>query len=162
MARPQRTHDRAGSSRTARSSGMPSILVRQSWLSRWSVEGHQRQRGEEMLAELAIAHPGRALAIDLERERIDEDRPAPMELHVVGAAILQAHPVLEGTALDLQGGEGGVPVLAEAPLVGIRDELDRLGPDDLVGQGRIPILRRQLFVRDQQSRGDQSRRDRTP
>ena len=34
MARPQRTHERAGSSRTARSSGMPSILVRQSWLSR--------------------------------------------------------------------------------------------------------------------------------
>src|SRR5262249_4659282 len=54
-------------------------------------QGHQGQRGQEMLAELPVAGPRHTLAIRLERERVDEDRPAPVELHVVGAAILQDH-----------------------------------------------------------------------
>ncbi len=37
------------------------------------LQAHQGQRRQEMLAELAISHPGRALPLGFEAEGIDQD-----------------------------------------------------------------------------------------
>ena len=73
-----------------------------------------------------------------------------MELHVVDAAILECHPTPERTTLDLERGQRRILVLAETPFVGIRDELDGLGPDYLVGHGRCPGRILEFLVWDQQ------------
>ncbi len=52
-------------------------------------KGHQRERRQEVLAELAVGDPRAAVLERLERERIDEDRPAIDELHVVGGCVPQ-------------------------------------------------------------------------
>ena len=101
-------------------------------------QAHQGQRGQKMLAELAVSHPGLPFLIPLERERIDEDRPPLVKLHVERAAILQRHPVVKRKPLDLQGQQGRVLVLAEAPLVRIRDQLNPVRPDHLVGVFELP------------------------
>src|SRR5262249_48632939 len=56
------------------------------------------------------------------------------------------------SALDFQRDQCGVAILAEAPLVGIRDERDRLRADHLVSQIRLPARRLELLVPDQQPR----------
>ena len=43
---------------------------------------HQRQRREEVLAELAVSDPRFAFAITLERERVNQDQPATAELEL--------------------------------------------------------------------------------
>ena len=54
---------------------------------------------------------------------------AAIELNVISAAILERQTFLEGKFLDLQGAQGGIFKLAEAPLVRIRDKWNLLGFD---------------------------------
>ena len=61
---------------------------------------HERQRRQEVLAVLAIGHPRLAFAIAFERQRVDQRGAAVHELHVVRAAVLERHAVLEGELLD--------------------------------------------------------------
>jgi len=82
-------------------------------------EAHQRQRSQKMLAELPVPGPHLPLAVNLERQGVDEDRPAGVELHVVSAAILESHAAQQSSALHFQRGERGVLKLAEAPFAGV-------------------------------------------
>ena len=86
---------------------------------------HERQRREEVLAELAVRRPWLGRLGDFEAEAVDEDRPPGVELDVVGARVAQPHSRVERARLDLEGQERGLLELREGPLVGIRDELDR-------------------------------------
>ena len=90
---------------------------------------HEGQRHQEVLAELPVGHPGRALLPRLEGERVDEDRPAALELDVVGAGVAQGHAPAERALLQLEGEQRRVPELPERPLVWVGDEVDGLGPE---------------------------------
>ena len=59
----------------------------------------ERQRCQEMLAELAIGKPWLPLFIVLERERVDQYRTAASKLHVVGGRVFQNHIVPERHSL---------------------------------------------------------------
>ena len=116
---------------------------------------HQGQRREEVLAELAVGDPGLPLGIRLERERVDEDGLRAAELDVEPAGVLQRHPPRHGPSLDLQRRQRRRLELAEAPLVGVADERDRLGRDHLV---RRPLDVRGLvglLMRDEEAGVDQ-------
>ena len=86
---------------------------------------HQRQRRQEMLAHLAVSHPGLAFLVLLERERIHENWRAASELNVIGACVLQAHPEGERFLLNSQcrqanrhsGGAGSRDRVAVAPQI---------------------------------------------
>ena len=52
---------------------------------------HERQRRHVEFTELAVGDPWRAGAERLERQRVDPDRPACLELHVVRRRVLQRH-----------------------------------------------------------------------
>ena len=67
-------------------------------------QAHQRERTQEMLAKLPVAGP-RLAAIDLERQSVDQERAALVELNVVPAAILERHPVQKCAALNFKGRE---------------------------------------------------------
>ena len=105
---------------------------------------HERERGEEVLAELAIGDPGRPLVGPLEREGVDEDGPAAPELDVVGGRVAEREALLERERLGVEGQEGGIPEHAERPLVRIRDEIDPLRPDDRMGRLRRRLRRRSV------------------
>ncbi len=112
---------------------------------------HERQRGEEVLAELAVGDPRRPGRGPAQRQRVDEDRPAAIELDVVRARVAELEPGLDGSSLDLEREQGRGLQLAEGPLVGIRDERDRLGPDDGERDRRIGGEREiDRLVRDQE------------
>jgi hypothetical protein len=49
--------------------------------------GHQAQRRQEMLAELAVSHPRPALPVNLKGQAVDQDRASAVELDVIGAAV---------------------------------------------------------------------------
>jgi len=112
--------------------------------------GHQGQRREKVLAELAVAVPRTALLVALERERIDQDRPALEKLDVVGARVLERHVVAQGRLLNSEGGERRVLELAEAPLVGIGEEGDLLGAQRQVGLAGARSRILDLLVGDEQ------------
>ena len=112
---------------------------------------HERQRGQEVLAELAVGDPRPARLAALEGERVDEHRSAGLELHVVGGRVAQGHARLRGRRLDAQRQERGVLELAEGPLVGVGDELERLGPDDAVGRRCCRQRRVDLLVGDDEA-----------
>ena len=105
-----------------------------------------------MLAELPVAGPCLPLAMNLERQGVDQDRPACLELQVVGAAILESHAAQERAALHFQRGERGVLKLAEAPFAGVGDKRDPLGPDHLVGELRLEGFFLNLLMLDEQPR----------
>ena len=70
-----RSHDRSGRSAAGQVERDP-VDVRPRELVEPDVgQAHQGQRGEEVLAELAIGDPRAPLAVGLEREGVDEDRP---------------------------------------------------------------------------------------
>ena len=119
--------------------------------------GDQRQRRQEVLAELAIRDPRRAVLVRLERERIDEDRPGLAELDVVGGGVLELPAVGHRVELGVERQQRGVAQLAERPLVGIADELDPLGPDDGVRLGALGALDRHGLVRDEPTAGEEPR-----
>ena len=73
-----------------------------------------------------------------------------MELDVIGAAILKRHAMLEGQLLDPQGCLRGILQLAEAPLVWIRDVIERIGADHSIGQVRPRRSLVNFLVRDEQ------------
>ena len=111
---------------------------------------HQRQWPEEVLAELAIGDPGRALDPSLERQRIDEDRAGADELDVEGARVLQDHAVLDGHPVNGQRRAGSRLQLAEGPFERIRDEGNALGGQNAVGRIAIRSLG-DLLVADEQA-----------
>ena len=111
--------------------------------------GDQGQRRQEVLAELTVGGPWLGWRRHLEGERIDEDRPAAVELDVVGARVLEPHPGVEGPRLDLEGEEGRLLQLGERPLVGIRDEVEEPRPDDGHRPGARRVGERHLLVIDQ-------------
>ena len=84
--------------------------------------GDQRQRRQEVLAELAVGGPGLGWITLLEGEGVDQDRPAGIELDVVGAGVLEAHPGGKRPTLQLEGEQRGITQLAEAPFVGVGDQ----------------------------------------
>jgi hypothetical protein len=96
--------------------------------------GHQRERGEEVLAELAVGDPRRAWLGFLERERVDEDRPAAAELDVVGGRVAEGEAALSGRDLRVECRQRRVLEHSERPLVGVGDRRDRLRSDDCVGE----------------------------
>jgi hypothetical protein len=102
--------------------------------------GHQRERGEKVLAELPVADPRRAGRRGLEREGVDQHGPATMELDVVRGCVPEREAVGHRQALGLERCERRVLELPERPLVGIRDESDGLGADDGVSHGGIGRL----------------------
>src|SRR5688572_16924081 len=63
---------------------------------------HQRQRDEELLAELLVRSPGTTLLPRLERERVDQDRASPMELDVVGTTVSKGEALGERALLDVE------------------------------------------------------------
>ena len=97
---------------------------------------HERERGEEVLAELAVGLPRLARVSAAERERVDENGLAAPELDVVRARVLQRHPGGARPAFDRERRQSRVLQLVEGPLVGIRDEGHDLGADHLPGAGR--------------------------
>ena len=115
-------------------------------------QGHQRERRQEVLAELAIRDPRRASGGTTERQRVDEDRAPGAELDVVGARVPEREAGRDGPSLDVEGQERRRLELPEGPLVGIRDERQRLGADDGHGPRRVGgDLERSGLVRDQQA-----------
>ena len=117
---------------------------------RTSGGAHERERPEEVLAELPVGHPRSALGPPFERQRIDEDRRRADELEVVGAGVLQHHAVLDGEPLDRQRRQGRALQLTEGPLERVRDERNRLRREDAVAPlavGRVL----NLVVADEQS-----------
>ena len=70
-------------------------------------QAHERQGRQEVLAELAVSSP-RQIAIDLERQGVDQDRLTLVELHVEGAAILERHPTKQRAALHVQRQKRGI------------------------------------------------------
>ena len=114
---------------------------------------HQGEGGQEMLAVLAIGGPGLAFDGLAQGQGVDEDGPAAPELDVVGAGVDQRQAPPQGALFDLQGGQRGVLELAEAPLVGIGDERDLLGADQLVDILAALEDGRRLFVRHEKARG---------
>src|ERR1017187_8097083 len=103
-----------------------------------------------MLAELPVPGP-RLATIDLERQGVDQERAALVKLNVVRAAILERHSVQKRAALDFEGRQRSVSKSAHAPLEGVRDELDPLGPEHLVGQLRIGSFAGNFLVANQQA-----------
>ena len=99
--------------------------------------GHQRQRRQEVLAELAVRDPRRAVLVRLERQRVDQDRAAVAELDVVRRGVALRPAVRERVELGVERQERRVAQLAEGPLVRVADELDLLGLDHRVGAGRL-------------------------
>ena len=114
---------------------------------RQALEG---QRCQKVLAELPVAGPWLSLAIDLERQRIDKDRPPLLELKVVNAAVFEGHPAQDCPTLDLEGNQRGILELAEAPFIRVRNEFDPLGSNHLVGLRRVQRFGFDLFVLDQE------------
>jgi hypothetical protein len=87
---------------------------------------HEGQRHQEVLAELPVGRPGRTFLPRLEGERVDEDRPAALELDVVGAGVTEGHAPAECPLLQLERQQRRVPELAEGPFIRIGDEVDGL------------------------------------
>jgi hypothetical protein len=81
------------------------------------------------------------------------DRTTREPLHVVGTGVTQREAVLDRGRLDVEGQQRRIVKLTEGPLVGIADELERLGSDDAIRA--IPMReldRRWLIVEDQAPR----------
>ena len=116
---------------------------------------HQRQRRQEVLAELAIGVPGFAFPVNLKGKRVNQNRLAVNKLDVVRAGILKRHAHFERALLDGESRERGILPLAERPLVRVRDERHALGLDDFEGQRCVRGRDVRFGVRDQQSRLDQ-------
>jgi hypothetical protein len=73
----------------------------------------QRQRNEEVLAELAVRDP-RLRGIPLvEGKAVDQDGAAAVELDVVRACVPEPHAGRQGSPLQLEGEQRGLPELAE-------------------------------------------------
>ena len=96
----------------------------------------QHQRVQVEAAELPVSGPGSARRQRFKGGNVDEDRPAPVPLNVVGGGVLEDHPFGQrlGDQPELQ--QGGVLQHPERPLVGIGD----VG-DGLVVQNALPSLR---------------------
>ena len=90
----------------------------------------QEERVEEEGAELAVAGPGLALAQALEGADVDEDRPCPAPLDVVGRCVLQGQSLVERAAEKVELEERRVPEHRERPLVRVGDERDRRVAED--------------------------------
>ena len=63
---------------------------------------HERERDEEVLAELLVCAPGLPLRVALERQRVDEDGAAIPELHVERARVPEDESVLKRALLHLR------------------------------------------------------------
>ncbi len=113
--------------------------------------GHNRQRRQEVLAELAVGDPGFSLLQPFKGKRINQNRPSLKELQVEGACVLERHVVIDRHLLDLKRCESGVLQLAEGPFIGIGDEGQNFGANDFVGQLGNSGLRWNLFMRQEQT-----------
>jgi hypothetical protein len=111
---------------------------------------HHRERREEVLAELPVRRPGLALYIRSERQSIDEHRACADELDVVRTCVAQHLHPSERAPLDLEREQRCGLELAEAPLVGIADEGNLLGPQHDVRGRRSWHAQIDFLVRDHQ------------
>jgi hypothetical protein len=118
---------------------------------------HERERRQELLAELAVGDPRGPVDVRLEREEVDEDGLAVPELDVVGGRVAERPAGIERLELDVERQQRGVAQLAERPLVRVRDELERFGPQDDPGIGGRGQLLRRLDPWDQPALLDQRR-----
>src|SRR6266545_1721629 len=115
----------------------------------------QRERRDEVLTELPIRDPRLALRHPLERKRVDEHGATVPELDVECGGVPQRHPELQSSSLNGEGSQGGVLELAEAPLIRIRDERDRLRAEDSMSPRTCCKGDVDLFVRDEEPIGDE-------
>ena len=113
--------------------------------------GHDRQRRQEVLAELAIAHPRKARLVALERQGVDERGATLVQLKVACAGVLERQAVVQRPPLHMQGCQGGSLELRERPLEGIGNELELRGPDDGCGIGRGGEAQLDGLVRDEEA-----------
>ena len=113
--------------------------------------GDQRQRPKKVLAILAVANPRLALWIALERKRVNQHGPAPGELDIVGAAVLQDHAMRQRQFLNTEGRQGGVFELAKTPFVRIGDKRHPVRLQDFVCLWRSRMMKLCFLVRDQQA-----------
>ena len=96
----------------------------------------------QVLAELTVGHPRRVGGPPLERQHIDEHRPAAIKRDVERAGVLQRHAGADGLGLDIERQQRRVLELAERPLVWIGDEFDFARAHDLPGgviEGELPL-----------------------
>ena len=103
--------------------------------------GDQRQRPKKVLAILAVANPRLALLIALERKRVNQHGPAPGELDIVGAAVLQDHAMRQRQFLNTEGRQGGVFELAKTPFVRIGDKRHPVRLQDFVCLWRSRMMK---------------------
>ncbi len=74
-----------------------------------------------------------------------------MKLYVKRCGILEDHTVIDTDTQQLQGELGGGPELGRAPFIGIADEGDLLGKQDLIPLGMPRKIFIDLAVRKQES-----------
>ena len=127
---------------------------------------HEGEGREEVLAELAVAHPGHAVLVGLEREQVDQDGASASELDVVRGGIAQGPAGIECLELDVERQQGRVLELTERPLVRVGDELDRLGRSTRVRRslrrGRVRRAPRGSAASLDEARGEVARGERVP
>ena len=109
----------------------------------------QRQGRQEVLAELTVGVPGGALLVEVEGERIDEQRFSIDELDIVRAGVFEHHTVFQRGARAGQRQQRGVFELRETPLIRVRNEGHLFRADDPVSQRGVSSGRVYLFVPDQ-------------
>jgi hypothetical protein len=81
---------------------------------------------------LSIGLPGATWLVGLKGERIDEAGTTLNELDIIGASIAQSHAVAERCLLNTKCRQSRVFELAKRPLVGISNNGDYLGSDNLI------------------------------
>jgi hypothetical protein len=111
---------------------------------------YQRQRNQEVFAELPVPGPGRPRLTGLEGERVDEEWAAGDELDVVGAGVAQGETAGQRPLLEPEGQQGRVAQLAERPLVRVGDEPHPLGFEHRHRLRRRREIQRHFAVRYQQ------------
>ena len=109
-------------------------------------EGHECQRSEEVLTELAVRHPGLSF-VDWPKDRVSmSTRASADKLNVIRARVTQHGTMGECDALDRERGKRRGPELPETPLIGVADEGHALGAQHSVRRLRDLEAKRDLFV----------------
>ena len=149
VSTPRRSRSRSESRFRICSGEIPSSSPRSKRAVGDVAEAAQHQRIEELHAELPVAEPRLALPQALERPDVDEDGGGAPPLDVVGGAVLEDQPLVEGRVDQLEGEQRGVPEHRERPLEGPGQEGDPLVAEDGRESRLGPAVGRGLEALDQ-------------
>ncbi len=86
----------------------------------------EQQRIEELFGELTLADPEISFAVRHQRQRVDEDRPGPEELHIVGGGIRQRKAGLQRKEVQIEMKKRRSFQQLKRPLIGIGNKVDGL------------------------------------